>query len=603
MRIAPVVQAVLLAGAVVLSYAGVYGVPFYFDDQQTIGELRGKPVLETLRENPMRALAALSFHGNIAAGGGLAGLHAVNVGVHAANAILLWLLLGSALRLRAPGLPEWLPFAGALLWALHPVQTSAVTYLSQRIAGIAALCYLGAAACYLRAREAACGDLAAGRGAGSARGWYAAAIVFGLAAAASKENTATLPAGLVLCEWLLVGDRSRDPLARRALRLAPFCVTPLLQIAYLFHERAVAGAEQVRLGGAPGKKIYGYVAAYQGFDFPTRREYLLTEPGVLLRYLKLWFLPVNQVFDPLILPVRRVADPRFLMPAAALALLLGAALTQARRRPLVAFGVLWFLVTMSVESSVIPIADYFFEHRMLLPSAGLVTAMIGLAGPWAARRRRAAAALAAALALALGAATVARNRLWQDPILFWSDNVAKAPGKVRGWLNLSDAYAGEGRLDLAEDALVRARAIFDRADDVHYDLGVIRMRRGALGGAEEAFRRAIAIFPFHAEAHYNLGSLLARTGRYREAENEFRWVIRIKEAYVPEAHYNLGVLYRAQGRVPEAVRAFELAVKERPDLMEAHQNLAAIYQEQGRGPEAAREAAIAERLRREKGRR
>jgi len=341
---------------------------------------------------------------------------------------------------------------------------------------------------------------------------------------------------------------------------------------------------------------------YQGRDFPTRKEYLLTEPGVLLHYIRLWLLPVNQVLDPLVTPVTSLRDPRALLPGAALVALAGAALAQARRRPLVAFGILWFFVTIAVESSVIPIADFMFEHRMLIPSMGLTLAALGLAGPAIQRHARVGAATVVVIALALGVATIARNRVWSDPVLLWSDNVAKAPGKVRGWVNLSNAYLEDGRVDLAEEALLRANAIFDRSAEVHANLGVLRMKRGDLGGAEASLRRAIELMPLDAEAHYNLGTLLSETGRGAEAEREFRFVMWLKKDYAAEARNNLAILYLRSGRPRDAARELEAAIASRPDLFGAHHNLALAYEKLGRMEDARREEAIAERLRKtEKG--
>jgi len=593
--------ALALVAAIGSAYAGVYDAPFALDDRTDILETKDTPLGDLLWTEPTRALVKLTFFmSRRAFGESLAAYHAGNVAIHACTALLLLAWLRSLRRLRAPGLPAWAPFLGALLWALHPIQTGAVTYLAQRTALLAALCYLGASLCYLRAREARCGG--ASVASGTSLAWFLGAIGFATLGVVSKENSATLPVALLLLEALVVGGRAPDSKRVRALLLAPFLLAlPGFYAAYLLHAMARAGAAAA--GHAPGgaAKVLGYVAAYQGIDFPTPKEYLLTQAGVLLRYLRLWLLPVNQVFDPLILPVRRVADLGFLLPAGCLASLALAALTQVRRRPLVAFGVLWFFVTISVESSVIPISDFYFEHRMLLPSAGLVVAILGLAESVLASHPRRGLAVAAVLALALGVGTIARNRVWDDSIGFWLDDVRKAPGKLRGWLNLSDAYTRKDRFDLAEEALSHAEAIYERSPEVHYNLGVVRLRRGKTGAAETSLRRAIKLYPLHPEAHYNLGTILAQTGRPLEAEAEFRWVLRIAEVYVPEAHYNLGVLYRAQGRLNDALREIETAVRGRPALLEAHHNLAVLYRRLGREADAAREAAIAERLRREKG--
>ncbi len=604
----------VLAAAVLAVYAGVTDVPLLFDDQRTLSHLEGMGPAAIVRDAPTRALSSLSFAVNGALGGGLAGYHAVNVGVHLANALLLFGLLGAIRRLRAPWLPAWAPLAGALLWALHPLQTSAVTYISQRIASLAALAYLGACFCYLRAREARCGGAAwVSR---AHLGWYGGALAVALLAVGTKENTATLPVALLLIEWLVVASRAPESIVGRLLWLAPFLLTPAIEMAVLFSFREKVGAmvqpvpgqgpggggvTAVASGADRGESAlkglsFAYMGAYQGWDFPTAREYLLTQPGVVLGYLKLWVLPVNQVFDDLVVPVTKIRDARLLLPALALLALLGAGLKQIRRQPLVAFGVLWFFLTMIVESSVIPLADFRFEHRMLLPSAGLTVAAVAWIGPAIARRPRAGGALLAAAALALAGATLARNRVWADPVTFWSDNVAKAPGKLRGWLNLSHAYERADQLELAEDALLRAVAVFERSPELHYNLGVVRMRQGKPGAAEASLRRALALFPLYAEAHYNLGTLLAETGRRKAAENAFLYVIQIQEAYVAEAHYNLGVLYLREGRPEAAARALEAAVAAQPGLMPAHHNLAVAYERLGKAEDARRHAAIAARL-------
>lgn len=590
---------VLVAAGTLVVYAGVYGVPFTFDDYTTIVEKAPQSLGAIFRgEVPTRALPYLTFWMNQALGGNLAGYHAVNVAVHVANALFVLGILRVARRFRACKLPAWAPLAGSLLWALHPLQTNAVTYLSQRIASLAALCTLGATLCYLRAREARCGG--APFGARRHLGWYAGAFLWACLASVSKENTATLPVALALVEWLIVGGMAPEGIGVRALLLAPFLITPALLGAHVYSMQLQMAADFARHEGGVGPTVHGYLGNYQGWNFPTRKEYLLTEPGVLLRYLRLWFLPMNQVFDPHVIPVTRLTDLRAIAPIATLAALAGLGVSQARRRPLVTFGVLWFFVTIAIESSIFPIADFMFEHRMLLPSAGLTIAALGLVAPALARHPRACAVIVACLAMALGALTVARNRVWRDPVVFWSDDVSKAPGKLRGWLNLSSAYVQAGRLDLAEEALLRGNEVFDRSPEIHSNLGAVYLRKGRMGAAEASLRRAIALYPFQAGAHYDLGALLAQTGREAQAEQEFLWAMRINPDYAPEAHFNLGVLYRQEGRLADAVRALESAIRAKPDFLEAHYNLSVVYRTLGRATDARREMDIVERLRRER---
>lgn len=598
---------VLLLAAVLTAYAGVYDAPFIFDDSKTVLGEPGADLAQSFRAHPTRIVPELSFALNRALGGSLAGYHALSVIIHLLNAFLVLGLLRAMHRLRPSGIPPWAPVFGALIWALHPLHTSAVTYLSQRVASLSALCYFSAALCYLRAREAQIGG--ARFGAGAHLGWYLGALFAALLAAGAKENAATLPAAILLLELVIVGRREGERIAARLAGLLPFVLTPGLQVTYLLWTKFQVGAGLAQAAPLPGADagpagrpqtpFYGYLGVYQGWNFPTAREYLLTEAGVLIRYLKLWFLPINQVFDAHVAPVTRAADPRFLLPAALLLAIAGAALSQARRRPWVSFGVLWFFVTMAVESSFIPIADFMFEHRMLLPSFGLMVASLGLVGPWLSRRRRTGTALLILIALLLGAATFERNRVWESPVALWLDNVAKAPLKLRGWVNLAHTYEMNKQFDLAEAALNRANKIFDRTPEVHFGLGVVQMQKGDRSAAEKSFRRALALNWLYAEARYNLGTLLAETGREGEAEVSFRAVLRTRSAYMAEAHYNLGVLYLRQGRSAAALRELEAALPALENLPQLHHGLAGAYQGLGRAEQSRYHAALAARLRRE----
>jgi Tfp pilus assembly protein PilF len=594
--------ALILAAASLAVYLGVYDAPYVLDDAMTINEAAGEVLPDLLRAHPTRALSYLSFALVEALGGGLALHHAMNVALHMVNSLLVFSLLGMARRLRAPDLPRGAPLLGALLWAVHPLHTGAVTYITQRITDLAAATYLGAVLCYLHAREMRANG--ASFGSRAHLSWYLSAVLMATLAAFTKENTATLPAAMVLCEWLLVGRRAPESGLARAVLLAPLLVTLVIPLTSPPSLESWQGrpAPKIVAGSAPPEALHG-VYVDQDFLFseqPTRKQYLLSQPGVLLRYLRLWVLPMNQVFNPHVDLPRTAFQAIVIVPTALMIGLAGFGLLQIRRQPLVTFGILWFFVAISVESSVVPLPDLMFEHRMLLPSVGLMVALTAMGGGLLARWPRAAVVLPIAIGLALGACTIARNRVWASPITFWSDNVEKSPKKLRGWLSLAGAYELAGRQDLAEETLLRAREIFGDAARLHFWLGSLQMRGGALDAAEISFRRALKLDPSYGQARYNLGTILAQTGRHAAAEATFRRVILLHKAYRPEAHYNLGLLFLREGRALAAARQLEAAVAGRPDLAPAHYELAVAYQKLGRLEDARREAAIAARLKNER---
>jgi len=109
---------------------------------------------------------------------------------------------------------------------------------------------------------------------------------------------------------------------------------------------------------------------------------------------------------------------------------------------LTSFGILWFFITLSVESSVIPIRDIIFEHRVYLPSVGFFMALTGAIGAgmerWVERAVYAKAILYVMLTvmLALSGATYARNTVWKDSLSLWGDAAEGSPNKARAHYNL-----------------------------------------------------------------------------------------------------------------------------------------------------------------------
>src|SRR5262249_32617278 len=142
--------------------------------------------------------------------------------------------------------------------------------------------------------------------------------------------------------------------------------------------------------------------------------------------------------------------------------------SQMGRRPLAGFGILWFFVTISVESSLIPIDDPMMEQRMYLPMAGIAVSAGWLFAVAIARAPRAALPIGALLGTALIALPFARNVVWLSPITLWLDAAQKSPAKLRPQVNLGAAYHDADRLDDAIDHYCRALQI-DPDDELAAD--------------------------------------------------------------------------------------------------------------------------------------
>jgi Flp pilus assembly protein TadD len=583
--------ALLLAlGALV--YGNTFSVPFVFDDfgaivdnplvrdfglvldpaRRAAAEVDGRPAWPAFRG---RIVAVATGATNFAAHGlAVAGFHAVNLAIHLLNGLLVAALAALVLaRARsapsAGALARWAPWAAAALWLAHPLQTQAVTYLCQRFTSLAALFFLVATLLYARA---------AGGGGRFRPAAYLGALVAAALGMLSKQNAFTLLGVLAL--WELAFESA--PARRRLLRLAPFALLTgaLFWWSLLGADPSGTGAPGVGLGD----RVAGLSGSVLGFS---RWDYLATQARVIVSYLRLLVLPVGQ---NLVWDVRvstSFAEPAVLATGALSVALccLGAWLVARGRHgdgrwlP-VGFGLLWFYVTLSVESSVIPIYDVLVEHRLYLPSVGVVLATLGALVAIHERHHRLlpARALLGALgvaALALAGATLARNAIWSDPVRLWEDVVAKSPRHAGARRNLGVAYQDAGR---AEDAVreTRVAAHLDPADgETFFNLGVLNDHLGRRTDAIAAYETAVRLAPRDTRALDNLGIGYGRLGRLPEAVAALEASLAISSDNAI-AWSNLGILYSMQGRPGDAERAWRAALASDPADPRARAGLAGL---------------------------
>ena len=481
-------------GVVGLITVAVYGrscgAPFQFDDYGVLaareqGNLDTASQIIAYARTRVVPFATLGL--NYWVGGeDPSGYHAVNLAIHL---IATWLVFGLALtlcqtpRLRGTWLAEArLPFAvaAALLFACHPIQVQAVTYVVQRASSMAAAFYIGSVLCYLRARNAQVGS-AAGRPALALLG----SLVLALAAFLSKENAASLPLVIVSAEWVFY---DRQGFLKQLVRLVPYLLLVLvIAVGWLILGTGRRGA---KVTGSPSEQVAGLVrlmvfrANPEGDISPV--EYLFTQATVIPRYLRLVVVPWGFNIDPDI-AVERELSPAVVGGLIFLAALFGCGLYAVPRWPVVGFGILWSFGALSVESSLLPIRDVMAEHRMYLAMPGIALA-VGNGFAWLfVRRRTLALAAAVAVVAVLGTLTVQRNELWRDPLALWSDALAKSPNKARVHVNVGMALQSAGRFKEAIDRYCSALAIDpkNRQARSNLDIAVDEEAEGRLDSGEE----------------------------------------------------------------------------------------------------------------------
>ena len=490
------VGAVLLVLFSVFSYLPSFDVPFVFDDLPNIVENprvqpdgpAELPRALDARGARDRPVAMLSFALNYLADGlDPFGYHLVNLAIHVINGLLLLLLLASLARSRPPanGVPaSSLAIFAALIWALHPVNTQAVTYIVQRMTSLATLFYLVAMLAFVLWRN------------GRVGGWVAAvsiAIAFA-AGMGSKAIVITLPAMLLLIDWVFFDRFGRwHRIALVSLALA----VPLLVLALVGNPLGSA------FSSLPGREFSAY-------------ERVLTEGRVLWHYLSLYAFPLP---DRLQLDYEFSISRGWLQPAttfiawSAIALLTCIAFRFARRFPWPCFAWLFFIGASSIEASFLNL-ELVFEHRIYLPCLFLAAGLLASIPFPSTRAVVTIPVMALVGALAWG--TLERNSQWQDFTAFWAEEIERGASPLRATINASGRLSRAGRYVEAMELIRRYDGPLEGMDGLRLRQvrGEVLFGMGEYGQAVELFEAIRERAPdagrpayFLAQAYLQLGDI------------------------------------------------------------------------------------------------
>jgi hypothetical protein len=449
-----VAETLVLLVALAAAYANAFAGGFQFDDWNVVvGDPRVQSLGAWWASMPgIRPLLKLSYAANHASGAGLAGFHAVNLALHASNALLALALLrrlearrappGASPPPRVPALDGpgprapagRAPLVAALVLALHPAQTEAVTYVSGRSTSLAATLVLASALVHVAGRDGWRPRLA--------RGLSSALLA---AALGVKELAAALPLVLVAVE---LADPRRPPSLRAVLRATGGHWLVVAAAAALVAQSPTYGrlADASLALRAPGANAVAHLHGLAWLGGQALRPALLDA-------------------DPVI-PAATRLDGAAIAAALAVAVTLAAGVALLRRRPAAGLALLWTVLWLPFAGLVLPRPEPANDRQLYLSllGAGWLAGRVLVAAAAAAPARlrpagRAAAALIAVTVTArLGAATFARNRVYADEVVFWEAVLARSPGNARAENNLGFALAARCRLGEAEAAFVRAAA-------------------------------------------------------------------------------------------------------------------------------------------------
>lgn len=558
-----------------LIYSNTLTAPLVFDDHGTIESPRIVALRNFLHFSGTRYLTDLTFALNYAAGGfNTLGYHIVNVLIHITNAVFVYLLV--SLIFRTPVLREektdgeFIAVASSLLFLTHPVQTEAVTYISQRYASLAAFFYLLSLILYLKAR------LTIEKSSGSnGRAWvfYAGCVMVTAAAQITKEISFTLPVMITLLEFTFFSN------VRGALKRLVYLLPVLLSLAIIPAMLYLAKSSPAADSGVAGK--LGMLMR-EDLSILPRYDYLITQFRVMATYLRLLFIPIGLNVDYDYPVFHTLLSPQVLMSFAGLSTIFtGAILLYIRslggKNPwglVISFGVIWFFMTISVESSIIPISDVIFEHRLYLPGIGIILAFSTVLSCISERLNLKAAAIAVivAIAAANSFATFERNIVWGSELTLWEDVVKKSPNKARGYSNAGYALIKAGNTGEAVEYFGKAVRLKPEFWLTNYNMGNALLQAGRPEESLPFFYKAIKLKPDYVNAYTNLGYALVQLKRPEEAVKYLAESATLQPNSA-DSFNNLGNALLLAGRTAEAISAYRKALELAPNDAGARTNL------------------------------
>lgn len=445
----------------------------------------------------------------------------------------------------------------ALLFLVHPIQTEAVTYISQRFTLFACLFYLLSLCFYIQARKkmvAKSSFVVIGVN-------FSVSLLFGFLGVFSKETIFTLPFIFLLIEVLFFTNR-------RKAKIAAFSGFSFFLVAL-------------------GLKIFNIKWSFVFFRLVdkgiTSWTYLLTQFKVVTLYIGLLIFPVNQNLDHDILMSRSFLE---WPTVGGFFILLTVALLGIwiyRKNKLITFGVFWFFIALLVESSFLPINDFMVERRLYLPSVGFFIVIVEVFRILYSRWKNVLIFLCVWITV-LSILTVRRNLVWRDPVILWQDVIRKSPRKVRAYHNLGLSY-------LDKKDYVNALSYFDvvimlnpRHFLAYYNRAIIYKVRRRYDLALRDYKMSLSIKRDFPPTYYNRGNIYYELREYKNAISDYRTAIKLKPDYA-KAHFAYANACKAIGN-NAAYHHYAQALKWKPDWVDVYNNRGNLFAENGKYDEA-----------------
>jgi tetratricopeptide (TPR) repeat protein len=568
-----------------------------------------------------------------------------NIFIHILNAILVYALAYKTMNLRFSSEQQaykktyagkegnftlttenhafYVALFSSVIFALHPININAVAYIVQRMASLATSFVILSLLCYISA--ALSGNRL------KATLLYVLCGIFIVIGIFSKENAVMAVPLILLYDYVFLSRFNRKVFIKKMLITTIVGVVSIGLASYLlrFHHTLVDIARLfLNLNNPLTEKGWTAVDVYW-----TPLQHILTEFRVVSRYIFLIFFPLPQflIFDWWGFPVSKgITEPLTTLLSLLFLLSLSIfSLWKIKRFPFLCFGILWYLIAISLESFFALGADLYFEHRNYLPVSGLI---IGVAGQGALSFRNRIKekylwVFGIVLCLTFGSLTFWRNFVWKDSLTLWGDTLKKKPENIRALISIGNAHLlasniGEAERYYKETIIIskQNRRVYFLNESL-YSLGMLYLMQGELQKAKglidildytiESYKPKILTGLYKAKSKdidgalkdYKevlggtegidtvvvltlIGDAYREKGLWDDAIEQYNRAISIDQTF-SSAYYGIGASYMAKRNIELATEYFKKALIYDPNNISALSDIADLMLIQKESPEEA----------------
>ncbi|MCX5679304.1 MAG: tetratricopeptide repeat protein [Candidatus Omnitrophica bacterium] len=456
------------------------------------------------------------------------GYHLVNVLFHSFNAILLCIFLYALFG------DIWIAMFASLFFALHPVETEVVSWISGRSSVLFLFFYLSALLLYIR-------------------GKILPSLVLFAVSLFSKEMAVTLPILLVAYD---IHFPKKEPLRRKIYKYIPYFTI----VAVFILMRAFVLKRVSQCGWWGDNPYYTFLSMTVSF----------------LDYLKILLLPVNQCAFYITKVYTTVFHPKVLLGLAIFLVSLGAIPLVFKRSKKISFFICWCFITILPVTNIVPLKALMAERFLYIPSIGFCVLLAVLL-----RKQRKTIQVAAAVSIVIiyGFLTMVRNGDWRDSVFLAKSVIKVSPQNPWGYTCLGAAYLGDENYLDAEKALKKSIELDKGYSSPKTALGFCYVKTKKYKEAAELLTESLKLDPGNLEAMNLLGVSYGNLRRNDEAIREFEDSIAIDPTFV-SAYLNLGATYEFMKKYDKAIGEYSRALarsRSAVDIALLHVRIGDVY--------------------------